>query len=76
MVINQKLKNSIPKMVFLFQMSQFIFYYVTAISDLKNAFNKLEVRVSVLEGKTSNVSLFYLIKVYIFSISLSKYKQN
>jgi len=34
-----------------------ILNYITAIADLKNAFQKLEVRVSVLEGKSPTVSI-------------------
>lgn len=36
------------------------FLHVTAISDLKNAFQKLEVRVSALEGKSPSVSIYIL----------------
>lgn len=36
-------------------------YYFTAITKLKDAFKTLDARVSVLEGKSPNVSIFELI---------------
>lgn len=49
----------------------FVWDYVIAITDLKNAFQELDVRVSVLEGKTPNVSfLKLLLYTYIMHLLL------
>lgn len=47
----------------------FVLNYIIAITDLKNAFQKLDIRVSVLEGKTPNVSFLKLI-LYIMRLWL------
>lgn len=42
---------------FSFDLRLIIFNYFTAITDLKKAFQNLEVRVSALEGKSPSVSI-------------------
>lgn len=39
----------------------YIFIFIVVLEDLKNSFEKLDIRVGLLEGKSSTVSIYLIL---------------